>query len=126
MSTSLPLASSPHWAPTTTMLGMATLHETGEVPNGIGEEIARGDEALATPLPARLEVQHAHLVGATARATDHPHPARPPPARIGERVLQPPADDVPRHRRAEVAIAPGDGEGLGLVRGEIDDVEVRT
>src|SRR4030095_6474159 len=112
-STSLPLASSPHCAPTTTMLGMTTLLEPGEVPGGIGEQLTRAQHALRPALSFRTKSEYGNGVGAASRFAEHEHPARALLPRVGERVGQSPADDTPGQPPAGVAIAPGEGEGLG-------------
>src|SRR5262245_35897258 len=85
MSTTLPLPSSPHCAPTTTMLGMAAPLCFVKVPFRMLEHVAHAERALpapgqvqcqqlpraGAPLPAPGQVQCQQLPRAGARAANH-------------------------------------------------------
>src|SRR5262245_35423683 len=113
-STTLPLPSSPHCAPITTMFGMAALLirrglrplrappvHLDEVPLRMVQHVAHRQRALA----AAHQVHRQQLLGARAGAAHHEHVAHPLGARVGDRLVQPPADDVARHRDPAVAQA---------------------
>src|SRR5713101_7303870 len=119
-STTLPFPSSPHCVPTTTMLGTARAPQPREVELGLVEDLGDLQRALA----ARAEVQHEHFPLGGARAADDEGPADTLRAGVGDRLLEPPADDVARDRGAEVAEPPRETEGRGLLGGEVDDEEV--
>src|SRR5256885_1723972 len=116
-STTFPLPSSPHCVPTTTMLGMA---HTSEEARRVGQELGDHERALRSV----RQVERQELVGARPRAPHDQCPAHPLGAGVGERVLEPAADDVAGHRGAEVGKPPREGERRGLVRREVDDEEV--
>src|SRR5438552_3669091 len=111
MSTTFPLPSSPHCVPTTTMLGMAVPLHLGEVPFGPFQDVADRQG----PLTAADQVQRQQRVGGRPRAADHQHVARPLGARVGQRLLEPAADDVAGDRGAAVAQAAGQREGGRLL-----------
>src|SRR5262245_6051616 len=94
MSTTLPLPSSPHCAPITTMLGMAAPLCFVEVPFRMLEHVAHAERAL----PAPGQVQRQQLALAGARTADHQHVPHALGAGVGQRVLQPAADDIAGHR----------------------------
>src|SRR5262245_41913936 len=104
-STTLPLPSSPHCMPTTTMLAMTT-PRAGEEPGRRLQHVAHGERALV----ARDQIQGEQLTPARARTADHEHPPHTLSAGVVQRFLQPTADDVARHRGPQVAQAPGQRE----------------
>src|SRR5689334_24923043 len=113
-STTLPLPSSPHCAPTTTMLGMTTPLrglDLREMLLRMLEHLAHAQRALA----AAGQVQRQQLVARRAGAADDQHVARALRARVGQRVLQAAADDVAGHRDAGVAQAAGQRQRGGLL-----------
>src|SRR5712692_4489880 len=118
-STTFPLPSSPHCVPTTTMLGMA--HPSKEA-RRIGQELGDRERALG----AAREVDGEEPVSPRLRASHDQHVAHPLGARVRERVLEPAAHDIARHRGAEVAQPPCERERRRLVRREVDDEEVGT
>src|SRR5215510_3717828 len=99
-STTLPLPSSPHCAPTTTMLAIChSCAQLLEVPPGLTEHLAHVQFALA---PAgQLDVEQPARPG--AGATHHEHPAHPLGPRVGQRLVQAPGDDVAGHRGPQIA-----------------------
>src|SRR5262245_21134966 len=99
------------------MLGMAAVSEPREVPGGMLEQLGERHRALRTP----DQVEHADPV---AVAIDDEGPARALPARVGQRLLERPADDVPRDGPPEVAESARQGESARLVGGEVDHEEV--
>src|SRR5688572_1430426 len=105
------------------MLGMSTASKHRKVTSRTLEERGHGDGALS---PA-VEIEHPHRlrVGRT-RIADDERPARALLARIRQRLLERPADDVARHRPSEIAEATGQGERARLLRREVDDEEVRA
>src|SRR5437867_4656592 len=70
-STTLPLPSSPHCAPTTTTLGMSGPSQLSEVLQRILEYVGHGQR----PLSALLEIDREQLAGRRARAAHHEHVA---------------------------------------------------
>src|SRR6185503_14090487 len=89
-STTLPLPSSPHCVPTTTMLGMA-------VPSCFSKMLLRTFQHVGhrqRPLGAAGQVERQQLAGLRARAADHQHVAHALGARVGDRLLQPAANDI--------------------------------
>src|SRR2546430_9614514 len=121
-STTFPLPSSPHCAPTTTMLGMALPFRLGEMLFRTLQHGPHGQRTLAGP----GEIERQELVGGRARAADHQHVAHGLGARVGQRVFQPAADDVARHRRPGVAQPAGQRQHRRLLAREVDDEEVRS
>src|SRR6185295_4047736 len=119
-STTLPLPSSPHGVPTTTMLGMTA-------PScGFSKMLLRTLQDLADrqrPLGAAGQVERQQLAGLGARAADDQHVTHPLGARVGDRLLEPAADDIARDRGATVAQAAGQRQGYRLLRREVDDEE---
>src|SRR5213078_5380154 len=95
-STTLPLPSSPHCIPTTTMLGMADTREEASRPF---QDLRHRQDALG----AVREVQRQERIRTGARAPDDQDVAHALRARVGHRLLEPAADDVARDRGAEVA-----------------------
>src|SRR5262247_284501 len=111
-STTLPLPSSPHCVPTTTMLGMTpTSREILEHPLRSLQHLRDPDG----PLRAPGEVDHQRLTLARAPAADDEHAGGALAPSVGERLGQRAADDVARHRGAAVAQAPGQRERRRLV-----------
>src|SRR5436190_8253609 len=78
-STTLPLPSSPHCVPTTTMLGMAVPLDDRKVPFRMLEHVSHRQRTL----PAPRQVQCQELVGRRARAAHHQHVAHALRARVG-------------------------------------------
>src|SRR5215470_19054146 len=120
-STTLPLPSSPHCAPTITMLGMTCSSHARKVPGGICEDLGDGHPALTAP----LERDDAELSSRRARLADDEGAAGALLARVGERFLDGAAQDVPRHGRPRVPQPSRQLEGARLVRREVDDEELR-
>src|SRR5882672_676604 len=89
-STTFPLPSSPHCAPTTTMLGMALPLRLGEMPLRLLQHVSHRQRTLAAP----GQVQRQQRIGRRARAAHHQHVAHALGARVGQRVFQAAADDV--------------------------------
>src|SRR5438034_124165 len=116
-STTFPLPSSPHCVPTTTMLGMAPTPK--EAPR-LRQDLRHGQDALG----AVREIEREELGGLRARAPDDQDVAHALSARVGDRLLEPAADDVARDRRARGAQPPGERQCRGLVSREVDDEEV--
>src|SRR5207247_11309290 len=116
-STTLPLPSSPHCVPTTTMLGMA---HTSEYTFWMLEDFTNRQHAL------RLvrEVHRQDLTGAGPRVTDHEDVAHALGAGVGDRLLELAADDVAGDRGAQVAEPARQRQRHRLVRREVDDEEV--
>src|SRR5688572_21762991 len=92
-STTLPLPSSPHCVPTTTMLGMAAPLRFGKMPLRMLQHIAHGQR----PLGAVSQIERQQLLGRCPRAAYHQHVAHTLRPGIGQRVLEPAADDVAGH-----------------------------
>src|SRR5262245_29390298 len=116
-STTLPLPSSPHCAPTTTMLAIArSCAQLLEEATGFAEHLAHVELALAAA--AQLEIEQ--VASSRARAAHHQHPAHALGPRVGQRIVEAPGDDVAGHRRAEITQAPGQGQRRRLLRSEID------
>src|SRR6185369_6939026 len=118
MSTTLPLPSSPHCVPTTTMLGMAA---TSEYVFWMFEDLGDPQHTLR---PVR-EIHRHHLLRPGARMADDeylPDPLRPG---VRHRLVEPAADDIPRDRRAEITEPPRQRERRVLLTREVDDEEVR-
>src|SRR5215468_11292301 len=121
-STTLPLPSSPHWVPTTTMLGMtcSRAEQVRKEPLGRREHLADGERSLRSI----LKIHRQQLVGGGSGTADHQRAAHALGARVGERFLESTADDVAGDRRAAVAQPPGQREGGRLLAREVDDEEV--
>src|SRR5436309_14315241 len=119
MSTTLPLPSSPHCVPTTTMLGMAS---TSEYLLWMFEDLADRQRALRSV----RQIHRPDLArpgGRVADDEDLPHPLGPG---VGDRLLEPAADDVTSDRGAQVAEPPRQRERRSHITGEVDDEEVRA
>src|SRR5512145_2801161 len=71
-STTLPLPSSPHCVPTTTMLGMPLSPQLGEVRGRALQHVAHNQR----PLALVAQVEDEHLPRSRARAADHEHAPR--------------------------------------------------
>src|SRR5262245_51091841 len=98
-STTLPLPSSPHCAPITTMLGMiAPSSRFSKILPGSIQH--RGDRQR--PLAAAGQVERQQLAGLRPWAADHQHVADPLRAGVGDRLLEPAADDIAGDRRAAI------------------------
>src|SRR5688572_27079096 len=121
-STTLPLPSSPHCAPTTTMLGIPSPSQLPEVLHRIRQHLRHRHPALGGAL---LELEHQQLAGLRAGAAHHEHVAHALRARVLDRLVQAPADDVARHRGAEIPQAARQRQRRRLVLREVDDEEVR-
>src|SRR5215475_5132742 len=120
-STTLPLPSSPHCAPTTTMLAIAcSCAQLLEVPARLAQDLA--DVQLALAAAGQLDVEE--RAGSRARAAHHQNPAHSLGPRVGQRVVEAPADDVAGHRGPQVAQTPGQRQRRRLLGGEGDDEEV--
>src|SRR6266478_1383597 len=118
MSTTLPLPSSPHCVPTTTMLGMAS---TSKYALWMVEDLSDHQHALRSV----CEIHRHDLLRAGARMADDEdlsHTLRPG---VRDRLVEPAADDVTGDRSAEIAEPSGQRERRGLLPGEVDDEEVR-
>src|SRR5437867_4653812 len=116
-STTLPLPSSPHCVPTTTMLGMA---HTSEYMVWMLEDFTNRQHALRRV----REVYRQDLTSAGPRVTDHEDVAHALGAGVGDRLLELAADDVAGDRGAQVAEPARQRERHRLVRREVDDEEV--
>src|SRR5437773_1212684 len=103
--------------PTTTVLGMAPTPK--EAPR-LRQDLRHGQDALG----AVREIEREELGGLRARAPDDQDVAHALSARVGDRLLEPAADDVARDRRARGAQPPGERQCRGLVSREVDDEEV--
>src|SRR4029450_5171561 len=119
MSTTLPLPSSPHCVPTTTMLGMAS---TSEYALWMIENLADRRRALRSI----CKIQRDDLPRPGARVADDQDLTDALRPRVGDRLLEPPADDIASHRGPQVAEPARQRERRGLVPGEVDDEEVRA
>src|SRR5437867_8340822 len=111
-STTLPLPSSPHCVPTTTMLGTVVPSQLFEIPRGTVQHVGERQRALG-PVP---EIDVEQRTRRRLRPADHqgaPHALRP---RIRERLLERPAHDVARDRRAEITQPPGQRQGSRFLR----------
>src|SRR5262249_7902509 len=94
-STTLPLPSSPHCAPITTIVvDMPLPSHAFERLRRIREHFRHRQRALV----AAFEIQHQHLTGAGARRADHQHMAHALGARVFDRLVQAAADDIARDR----------------------------
>src|SRR3989441_7143571 len=121
-STTLPLPSSPHWVPTTTMLGMAGLPPR---PHQLLGRLQRRPD-LQHALGAVGEIHHQHLARARARAADDEGSGHALGPRARQRLLQTAADDVARDRDSQIAQAPRQRQRRRLLAREVDDEEVRA
>src|SRR6266446_10967573 len=116
MSTTLPLPSSPHCVPTTTMLGMAS---TSESAFWMLEDLTDRQHALRS-----IRKVHRDALGRPgARVADHQHLADALRPRVGDRLLEPAADDIARDRGAQIAEPARERERRGLLSSEVDDEE---
>src|SRR2546426_2022546 len=116
-STILPFPSSPHCVPTTTMLGMTA---TSKESLRIREHVADGQHAL----PACLQIHRQDFAGSGAGVTDDQDVMDTLGTGVGDRLLEPAADDVAGHRGARVAEPARQRQRRRLLRREIDDEEV--
>src|SRR5688500_13017588 len=98
-STTLPLPSSPHCAPITTMLGIPVTSQLTEGLHRIREHVRDRHLALTT----LLEIEHHQLAGVRAPTADDEHVAHPLCARILDRLLQAATAAVARHPGPESA-----------------------
>src|SRR5215467_12710060 len=119
MSTILPLPSSPHCVPTTTMLGMAA---TSEYAFWMFEDLRDPQHTLR---PVR-EIHRHHLLRAGARMADDEDLTDPLRSSVRHRLVEPAADDIPRDRRPQIAEPSRQRERRGLLTREVDDEEVRA
>src|SRR5882672_53853 len=118
-STTFPLPSSPHCVPTTTMLGMAVPLDSLEVPFRMLEHVPHRQRAL----PAPGQVQGQQLAVRRARAAHHQDVAHALGAGVGQRVVEPAADDVTGHRGSAIPKSAGQRERRRLLAREVDDEE---
>src|SRR5262247_3652732 len=116
-STTFPLPSSPHCVPTTTMLGM--VHPSKDVLRML-EDLTDRQHALRSVREAHRQ----HLASAGPRVTDDQNVTHTLGPRIGDRFVEPTADDVARDRRAQIAQLAGQRQRHRLVRREVDDEEI--
>src|SRR2546425_11686110 len=106
-STTLPLPSSPHCAPITTMfLDMSCPSYSRKARGRIREGLGHRQRALA----AAAEIERQQLAGRRARTADDEHVVHALRARVLDRLLEAAADDVARHGGAEIAEAPRQGQ----------------
>src|SRR5437870_12419709 len=96
MSTTLPLPSSPHCVPTTTMLGMAS---SPEYALWMLEDLAHGQHALRSI----RKIHRDDLARPGARVADAEGLTDALRPRVGDRLLEPAADDIASDRSAQVA-----------------------
>src|SRR2546422_10116430 len=108
-STIFPFPSSPHCAPTTTMLGMAPSH----VRKIAIRRLEHGGDR-EHPLAAAAEIEIQQLLRPGPRAADDEHVTGALRARVRDRFVEPPADDVSRDRGAAVAQPPRQRQRGGL------------
>src|SRR5712691_10996970 len=125
-STTLPLPSSPHCVPTTTMLGM--VHSSpacGQILEyllGPLQHLRDRDRAL----PPVGHLDHQRFAVASERAADDQRAGGALAPRAGQRLGQRAAHDVAGHRRAEIAQPARQRQRRGLVGRGIHDEEVGT
>src|SRR2546426_964807 len=120
-STTLPLPSSPHCAPITTMfLAMSCPSHSLEALGRIREDLGHRQRALA----AAAEIERQQLAGRRAWTAGDEHVVHALGARIFDRFFESTTDDVARHRRPEIAKASRQGQRRGFFRREVDDEEV--
>src|SRR5207249_6443155 len=117
MSTTLPLPSSPHCVPTTTMLGMAS---SPEYALWMLEDLAHGQHALRSI----RKIHRDDLARLGARVADDEGLTDALRPRVRDRLLEPAADDIASDRSAQVAEPARQRERRGLVWREVDDEEV--
>src|SRR6266849_2910073 len=117
-STTLPLPSSPHCVPTTTMLGMVP---TSEYALRMVEDLP--DRQYALRFVRELH-RHDPAPPGAGMADDEDLTYTLGPS-IGDRLLEPAADDVAGDRGAQIAKAARQRERRGLLRREVDDEKVR-
>src|SRR5260370_27850987 len=99
MSTTLPLPSSPHCAPMTTMfLDMSCPSHSLETRGRVREDVGHPERAL----PAATQIEREQLAGGRARAADHQHVAHALRARVLDGFLEPATDDVPSDGGTEI------------------------
>src|SRR2546427_11819493 len=120
-STTLPLPSSPHCAPITTMfLDMSCPSHSLEALGRIRQDLGHRQRALA----AAAEIERQQLAGRRARTAGDEHVVHALGARIFDRFFESTTDDVPRHRRPEITKASRQGQRRRFFRREVDDEEV--
>src|SRR5206468_9274440 len=117
MSTTLPLPSSPHCVPTTTMLGMAF---TPEYTLWMLEDFIHGQHALRSI----RKIHRDDLARPGARVADDEHCPDALRLRVGDRLLEPAADDIASNRGPQVTEPARQRERRRLVPSEVDDEEV--
>src|SRR5947209_14283511 len=117
MSTTLPLPSSPHCVPTTTMLGMAS---TPEYTLWMLEDFIHGQYALRSI----RKIHRDDLTRPGARVADDEHCPDALRPRVGDRLLEPAADDIASDRGPQVAEPARQRERRRLLASEVDDEEV--
>src|SRR5437870_4373200 len=117
MSTTLPLPSSPHCVPTTTMLGMAS---TSEYAFWMLQDLTDRQHALRSI----RKIHRDDLTRPGARVADDEGLTDALRPRVGERLLEPAADDIASDRSAQVTEPARQRERRGLVWREVDDEEV--
>src|SRR5436190_1804669 len=121
MSTTLPLPSSPHCAPMTTMfLDMSCPSHSLEALGRVREDVGHPEHALA----AAAQIEREQLAGGRARAADHQHVAHALRARVIDGFFEPATDDVPSDGRPEIPQPSGQGQRRRLFGGEVDDEEI--
>src|SRR6267142_1692757 len=96
ISTTLPLPSSPHCVPTTTMLGMAS---TFKYALWMVEDLSDPQHALRSV----RKIHRDDLTRPGARVTDDEDLPHALSSGVGDRLLEPAADDVAGDRGAEIA-----------------------
>src|ERR1700687_604325 len=85
-STTLPLPSSPHWAPTITMLGMTRTSYLRKMAHRVGQDLGRRRAPLAA---LAVQRDHPHQLGVRSRLADHECPAGALLPRVRERLVDP-------------------------------------
>src|SRR5256884_3433038 len=121
MSTTLPLPSSPHCAPMTTMfLDMSCPSQSLETLGRVREDVGHPEHALA----AAAQIEREQLAGGRARAADHQHVAHALRARVIDGFFEPATDDVPSDGRPEIPQPSGQGQRRRLFGREVDDEEI--
>src|SRR5262245_46801981 len=98
-STTLPLPSSPHCAPITTMLGITPLLHLCEVPLRLLQHVTDRQRLLSPTRP----VQRQQLLRPRARAADDEYAPRPLSPRILQRLVQLPREDIAGDRGSAIA-----------------------
>src|SRR5258706_8511559 len=126
MSTTLPLPSSPHCVPTTTMFGMSApaslFSAQGEISFGRVEHGGHRQHALG----AGGKVDREDLTGRRALAAHDQHVTHAVRARVCKRLREPAAHDVARHGGVAIAQPTRQRQRGRLLPGEVDDEEIRS